>query len=148
MSTTINGVVRYAQNPYIATDAGSDNVMGEQATVMTSHPTLSGATVLGEVMAPRGGILKFVYINGSVTSDATKTYTLVITNVSKSKTMTAAGQVWDADPVLTAGTRSAATLSTTAADVAVDEGDLIQVSVAGGTGAGSAAVELVFEFDA
>lgn len=86
-------------------------------------------------------------VNASVTSDATKTYTFIITNVTKSKTVTAAGQLYDASPVLTAGTVADLTLSSTAADIAVDEGDILTFSMAGGTGSGLAGIEVVIESD-
>ena len=94
---------------------------------------------------PGDGILKNGTIVGSVTSDATKTYTYVVANVTASKTMTAASQVWDADPVLTVGTPAYLTLSTTAADVAVTKGDVISIAFTGGTGSGTTSVILDFE---
>lgn len=93
------------------------------------------------------GSIKRARIKVSVTSDATKTYTFVITNVSTGKTVTAAGQLYDASPVATAGTVYDLTLSTTAADVAVSEGDILTLSMAGGTGSGLASMELVIESD-
>ena len=147
MATTINGVVRYAQNFVVATDAGSDNVMKEQADVMSSNPNTSSATVDHVYQAARAGILKFAYLQGSVTSDATKTYTATIVNHSNSSAaMLAASQLYDADPVLTAGTRAALTVSATAANLVVAEGDLIVITVAGGAGAGDASIEMVFEW--
>lgn len=97
---------------------------------------------------PGDGILKSGTIVGSVTSDGTKTYTYVVTNDTASKTMTAASQVWDADPVLTAGTPAYLTLSTTAADVAVTKGDVIKIAFTGGTGSGTTSVILDFELTA
>lgn len=146
MSTTINGVVRYAQNFLIVTDAGSDNVMGEQADMMASFPNTTGATVDFAYIAARAGILKFGYVQGSVTSDATKTYTVTAVNISNSSAAMLGTNLFDADPVLTAGTKAALVLSGTADNLVVAEGDMIVVSVAGGTGAGDASVELVFEW--
>lgn len=97
---------------------------------------------------PGDGILTKGIVTGSVTSDGTKTYTYVVTNVTASKTMTAASQVWDADPVLTAGTPANLTLSTTAADVAVTKGDVISIAFTGGTGSGTTSVILDFEITA
>jgi hypothetical protein len=89
---------------------------------------------------PGDGVITAAVVTGSVTSDATKTYTYVITNVTASKTVTAASQVYDADPVLTAGTPASLTLSTTAADVAVTKGDVISIAFTGGTGSGTTSV--------
>ena len=146
MATTINGVERYAQNFVVATDAGSDNVLREQADVMSSHPNTTGATIDFAYTAARAGILKFGYVQGSVTSDATKTYTVTAVNISNSSAAMFGTNLFDADPVLTAGTKAALTLSATAANLVVAEGDLIVISVAGGTGSGDASVEMVFEW--
>ena len=97
---------------------------------------------------PGDGILKKGVVTGSVTSDGTKTYTYVVTNVTANKTMTAASQVWDDAPVLTAGTPANLTFSTTAADVAVTKGDVISIAFTGGTGSGTTSVILDFEITA
>lgn len=97
------------------------------------------------IMAPSNGILKEFNVQGSVTSDGTKTYTLTCVNVSNSNAVMIGTTVYDDDPVLTAGTKASATLSTTAANLAVDDGDLIKVSHTGGTGSGDAVIQLVFE---
>ena len=94
-------------------------------------------------VAEAGGVLRRVRVQGTVTSDATKTYTYVVTNVTQSDIMTAAGQLFDASPVLTAGTYADLVLDATG--VAVDAGDLIKVDFTGGTGSGETAVELVIE---
>lgn len=97
------------------------------------------------IQAPCSGVLKACYIQGSVTSDATKTYTITVTNKSNSDAAMLGTTLYDADPVLTAFTVAAATLSTTAANLAVDRGDMIAVSHTGGTGSGAVAIQLVFE---
>jgi hypothetical protein len=94
------------------------------------------------LVAPCSGILARVRVQGTVTSDATKTYTYVVTNETKADVMTAASQVYDADPVLTANTYADLSLDSTG--VAVTEGDMIEVDFTGGTGSGLTAVELVF----
>lgn len=111
--------------------------------VQTQHLANTSAT-LKYVVAPVSGKLKYADVQASITSDATKTYTFVISNVTKSKTMVAS-TLFDGDPVLTAGTKSALTPSTTAADVTVDRGDLISISMAGGTGSGLTVTSLYFE---
>ena len=147
MSDTINGIERYNKPVVVdVSDAGSDNVLREQADCMASFPNTTGATIDYVYTAARAGILKFGYVQGSVTSDATKTYTVTAVNISNSSAAMLGTNLFDADPVLTAGTRAALTLSGTAANLVVDEGDMIVVSVAGGTGAGDAGVELVFEW--
>ena len=90
-------------------------------------------------------LLKKVEVQATVTSDVGKTYTYVLTNMTKTKTMTAANQIFDADPVLTTGTKADLTLSTTAADVAVTRGDLIRVVFTGGTASGLTAMLFYFE---
>jgi len=143
MVTTINGVERYAQNFTDTTDPGNDNVYDRGAVVNADLPATGAATVEYHFVAPYDGVLKFAYVAADVTSDATATYTVDIDNVTKSAAMVNA-VVFGADPVLTAGTRAALTLSTTEADLAVSEGDVIKVTVAGGTGAGDATVQMAF----
>jgi hypothetical protein len=96
-------------------------------------------------ICPSASKLKAFYTQAAVTSDATKTYTLSASNVSNSAAAMLGTTLYDADPVLTAGTVAAATLSGTAANLVVDKGDLIAVSMTGGTGSGAVAIELVFE---
>jgi len=95
-------------------------------------------------LAPVSGKLVAGAVQGSVTSDGTKTYTFEVTNVTTSKTMVASTLLDDA-PILTAGTQVALIPSTTAADVAVTKGDFIKVDFTGGTGSGLSAVLLTFE---
>lgn len=136
----------FGQQPINATDSGANNTMKGRMEVSSSHPTTTGATIEHTFMVEQAGVLKFVYLNADVTSDATKTYTLTVANASNSgNSMVAASQLWDADPVLTAGTEVSAVVTATAADLVVAAGDLIEVAVAGGTGAGDAAVRLIFE---
>jgi len=97
---------------------------------------------------PGDGIIKAAVVTGAVTSDATKTYTYVISNVTASKTVTAASQLYDASPVLTAGTPASLTLSTTAADVAVTKGDVLSIAFTGGTGSGATSVIIDVEITA
>lgn len=97
------------------------------------------------IMAPSNGILKEFNVQGTVTSDATKTYTITCTNKSNSDAAMLGTTVYDADPVLTAFTAASATLSTTAANLAVDDKDALAISHTGGTGSGDLVVQLVFE---
>lgn len=96
--------------------------------------------------APGDGTLAAVVYNGSVTTDATKTMTLKVLNGATTM-LTAATALYDADPVLTAGTPVDVGLSATAASIAVSKGDIIYVSHTGGTGSGNASVQLVFDLD-
>ena len=96
------------------------------------------------IQAPVDGKLVAGAVQGSVTSDATKTYTYVVTNVTTSKTMIVS-TLFDADPVLTAGTKADLVVSTTAVDVAVTKSDLLKIDFTGGTGSGLTAVLLTFE---
>jgi|LGVF01.1.fsa_nt_gb hypothetical protein len=96
-------------------------------------------------VCPSAGVLKSFLTQATVTSDATKTYTLSASNVSNSAAAMLGTTLYDADPVLTAGTAAAAVLSGTAASLVVDKGDLVAVSMTGGTGSGAVAVELTFE---
>lgn len=97
------------------------------------------------VTAPFDGVLKQALCSADVTSDATATYTFLVTNQSNSDVELLATTLFDADPVLTAGTPSAATLSTTTANLSVSKGDIISVSMAGGTGSGNAGLVLTWE---
>ena len=99
------------------------------------------------ITAPAAGVLKTVTIKGTILSDVTKTYTFVVHNMSVAAdpSMLAAGQVYDADPVLTADTAYELALSATAAALAVSKGDIIRVGFTGGTGSGLAGVLLEWE---
>jgi hypothetical protein len=119
------------------------NVSSAAAVVQKDHLANTSA-VLKYCVAPVTGKLMFADAQASITSDATKTYTFVLTNVSASKTMSTT-TLFDADPVLTAGTKGTINLSTTAANVAVTRGDLISISMAGGTGSGLTCTALYFE---
>lgn len=107
--------------------------------------TANTSEAIKHVMAPSGGILKEINVQGTVTSTATATYTIAVTNVSYSDAAMNATTLYDADPVLTAGTMASVTLSTTAANLAVDDGDLIAISHTGGTGSGAVVVQFVWE---
>lgn len=95
------------------------------------------------VMAPNAGRVSEIAVQASVTSDATKTYTFVVTNESDASAEIVASTVFDDAPVLTAGTKAA--LSLTAANVQVNKGDLIRVAHTGGTGSGDVVVQFTFE---
>jgi len=103
------------------------------------------STATKYIMAPSNGVLKEFNVQGTVTSDATKTYTLTCVNKSNSDAAMIGTTVYDADPVLTAFTAASATLSTTAANLAVDDKDMILLTHTGGTGSGDVVVQLIFE---
>lgn len=130
----------------ITTFAEQDNRPGSQSYKIhdVSFPANTSSTKI-YTMAPCKGKIKKITVQGFVTSDGTKTYTYVVTNKTASKTITAASQIFDADPVLTAFTAADLTLSTTAADVAVSRGDMIEIDFTGGTGSGATAVQIVYE---
>ena len=92
------------------------------------------------LVAPCSGILARVRVQGTVTSDATKTYTYVVVNRTVPDTM--GGETYAGSLVLTAYTYADISLDSTG--VAVTEGDMIEVDFTGGTGSGLTAVELVF----
>ena len=94
------------------------------------------------ITAPADGVLKEVLVKGTVTSDATATYTIVVNNMSVAADPAMIGTtLFDADPVLTADVAANATLSTA---TAVSKGDIIRVGHTGGTGSGLAGVTLVW----
>lgn len=97
-----------------------------------------------EFLAPAKGRVAAVNVAASVTSDATKTYTFVMTNETDTKTIVAS-TVYDADPVLTADTDVDLTVATASSADRVDRGDVIQFSHTGGTGSGTVAVCVAFE---
>lgn len=97
------------------------------------------------IAAPCDGKLVQATVQGTVTSDATATYTVTVTNKSNSDAAMLGTTVYDDDPVLTAFTAANPTLSTTEADLVVEKGDMIEVSMTGGTGSGEVAVLLTFE---
>lgn len=103
------------------------------------------STATKYIMAPSNGVLKEFNVQGSVTSDGTKTYTLTCVNKSNSDAAMIGTTVYDDDPVLTAFTAASATLSTTTANLAVDDKDMILLTHTGGTGSGDVVVQLVFE---
>jgi hypothetical protein len=96
--------------------------------------------------APGDGHLVDVVVQGSVTSDATKTYTLTVENGTQTMLL-GASQVYDADPILTADTAAFPALNATRANLAVSTGDIIEVSHTGGVGSGNVSVLLIFELD-
>ena len=117
---------------------GSSNIANEWWVANTSEQKKY-------FMAPSAGILKAAYVQGTVTSDATKTYTFTVKNLSNSDAAMIGTTLYDADPVLTADTRATVVLSGTAANLVVARGDLIEVAMTGGTGSGAAAMQLVIE---
>ena len=145
MATTINGVSRYAQNFVIATYADLDDRMSRPSRIELGF--VANTSVAAQYFAAPGtGKLVAVRYSGSVTTDATATMTLTVENGTTTMLL-AATALYDADPVLTAGTTEAVTLSATASSLAVTEGDIIEVSHTGGTGSGNAGVMLVFDLD-
>jgi hypothetical protein len=95
--------------------------------------------------APFAGKLTAMDVGGTVTSDGTKTYTFTCINLNNSSAAMIGTTLYDASPVLTAGTSAAVVISATAANLVVAKGDLIKVGMAGGTGSGLASAAVTFE---
>lgn len=136
----------------IALNAATPKVSGRGYGFGASHINNLGfaantSVAYQYITAPAAGVLKAVTIKGTVLSDATKTYTFVVNNMSKADdpAMLAAGQVYDDDPVLTADVAYELALSATAAARVVSKGDIIRVGFTGGTGSGLAGVCLEWE---
>lgn len=97
------------------------------------------------ITAPADCVLKGVTVKGTVTSDATKTYTFVVNNMSVTGDPAMIGtSAFSADPVLTADVAAELGVVTTAA-AKVSKGDIIRVGFTGGTGSGLAGVLLEWE---
>lgn len=95
--------------------------------------------------APCDGNLVRVGVTSVTTTDGSNKIGLTITNESNSDAAMVGTTLFDDSPVATADTEVACTLSTTAANVAVEQGDLIKVVYAEtGTIAG-VAVSFYFE---
>ena len=144
MSTTINGVERYAQDFTTTAYADLDNRMSRPAYIACGFVANTSAASQ-YFAAPGNGKLVGVVVQGSVTSDATKTYTLTITRGASTAML--GTTVYDADPVLTANTAAYPTLTTTEADLEVSAGDIIKVTFTGGTGSGNFSALLVFDLN-
>jgi hypothetical protein len=145
MSTTINGVSRYNGVSVDTSFEELDNVMSRREVVSCGFVANTSAASQ-YFAAPCDGKLVAVAVQGSVTSDATKTYTLTITNGASTAML--GTTVYDADPVLTANTVAYPTLTSTAADLVVTTGDIIKVTFTGGTGSGNFSVVMYFEANA
>ena len=123
-----------------------DRSYGAGATHVDNLAYAANTSVAYEwVSAPFDGVLSQVLVGADITSDATKTYTIVCTNETNSDAAMIGTTLYDADPVLTAGTAAVAVLSTTAANLVVSKGDVIKVGMTGGTGSGNASVTLTWE---
>lgn len=105
---------------------------------------LGTATATFYIAAPCDGKLVRMECNPLTTTDATHTIQLVGTNESNSDAAMFT-QLWDADPVATKEVVNAATLTTTAADLLVDEGDLIKIVYTEGDTTAGGTVVLTFE---
>lgn len=137
MSTTINGVARYAQTPVITTFNGMDSQMGNLVPVQVNIPSLTAAGVVYSVLAPCGGKVVAAYLQSQTTTDGTNKITVIVQNESNTSADIVASALYDDDPVVT--TNVATALTVVAANSAVDKGDNIEVSwTAAGTIAGGA----------
>lgn len=142
MATTINGVSRYASDGTANTAfADLDDQMNNPYIVSCGFVANTSAASQ-YFAAPGAGFLKSVVVQGSVTSDATKTYTLTITKGASTQLL--GTTLYDADPVLTANTAAYPTL---VADTSVAAGDILKVTMTGGSGSGNLSVLMVFELD-
>lgn len=143
-STDIYGD-RYAGVSVDTSYADLDDRMSRPSSVEVGF-VANTSEVVDYFAAPGDGTLVAVRYNGSVTTDATKTMELKVLNGATTM-LTGASGLYDADPVLTAGTPVDVGLSATAASLEVSQGDIIYVSHNGGTGSGNASVQLIFDLD-
>jgi hypothetical protein len=89
---------------------------------------LGAASGVFSIAAPFDGVIRRVALQSQTTTDATNKITLAITNESNSAASIVASTTYDDDPVATTNTEVALTLSTTAANLVVTQGDNIEVA--------------------
>jgi ethanolamine utilization microcompartment shell protein EutL len=139
MSDTINGVSRYADVTVDTSYADLDERMSRPSYLSVGFVANTSAASQ-YVAAPGDGKLVAVVVQGSVTSDATKTYTLTVTRGASTELL--GTTLYDASPVLTAHTAAFPVL---VADTTVKAGDILKVTFTGGTGSGNFSVLMVFD---
>lgn len=126
MSTTINGVARYIGQDKNTTFAEDTN-RGRDNAYHVVVADLMAASGVYSVPAPCDGKISRVEVVSGTVTDGTDKITLAITNEGNSSAAIASA-AYDDDPVLAVNTATALTLSTTAANLVVTQGDLIEVA--------------------
>ena len=121
-----------------------DSNRGRDVSYHIGKADLGAASGVFTVPAPCAGkIVRIEVVSGTVT-DGTDKITLAITNESNSSAAIASA-AFDDDPVLAVNTATALTLSTTAANLLVDQGDNIEVAYTEAGTIVSAGVTIWFE---
>ena len=102
---------------------------------------LGAATGTFTIPAPIEGRLVAAFVQSQTTTDGTNKITVALTNQSNAAASMIAGVLYDDDPVITSNTATQLTLSTTAANLAVDLNDALELAYTeAGTIAGGAVV--------
>ena len=128
----------------LRTTFAEDTNRGSDVSYYREQFELGTASATFYIAAPCSGKLTRLECNPLTTTDATHTIQLVGTNESNSDAAMFT-QLWDADPVATKEVVNEATLSTTAANLLVDVGDLIKVVYTEGDTTAGGTVTLTFE---
>lgn len=135
MSTTINLVARYAGQSVLTTFPNQD--MMEKHYEMVQVNLGSGSATFS-IIAPCTGKLVRAYLQSQTTTTGTHKITLALTNETDSATMIPS-VTYDDSPVATTNTAVDLTLTTTAADLLVSQGDELELAYTeAGTIAGGA----------
>lgn len=124
--------------------AETDRGTGKYQTVQQSIGTADATFYLN---APCNGRLAYAEITCLMATDGTETIALTLTNKSNSDAAMFATTLFDDEPALEANKAKAISLSTTAADLLVDAGDLLALAFDEGSGSTitGAVVNLYFE---
>lgn len=106
---------------------------------------LGSGSVTNSILAPVTGRLVAAFVQSQTTTDGTNKITLAMTNESNSAAEMIPSALYDDDPVITSNTKLQLTLSTTAANLNVTQGDNLELAYTeAGTIAGGAVI-LYFE---
>lgn len=124
-ATDIYTNYRYVGQDTNTTYPPNEDRPGDGAYFVATADLLAASGVYTVPAPCAGKIVRIEVVSGTVT-DATDKITLAITNESNSSAAIASA-AYDDDPVLAVNTATALTLSTTAANLAVDQGDNIEV---------------------
>lgn len=144
MSTTIHGVERYKGQDVLTTFVEQD-MKGVAGYEMVQVP-FGSASATTRVLAPVSGKLVGAYVVSATATDATNTVTVGVTNASNNNAVMVTSSLFDDNPSLAANTAVALTVTSTAADAAVNQGDNVEVAITiAGTTIAGGAVALYFE---
>lgn len=142
MATTINGVSRYAG---VSVDTSFNGIDSQMGNLIAVQQQFQAADEVYSIMAPCGGKLVHAEVQSQTTTDGSNKVGLSLSNESNSAAAMFATTLFDDDPVLTSNTAADITLSTTAANLLVDQGDNLELTYdVTGTIAGGAVI-LYFE---